>query len=111
MYPAFWTMASLNAEFPKIFLQANATVRWVGPRGPTEQNLALNDSQPYTLASYVRVDLALATIGLHLVGKNVTQIGAVARNLTDERHSEPGPIGADLPALGRTIEMSLRQNF
>ena len=111
MYPAFWTMASLNAEFPKIFLQANATVRWVGQRGPTEQNLALNDSQPYTLASYVRVDLALATIGLHLIGKNVTQIGAVARNLTDERHSEPGPIGADLPVLGTTIEISLRQTF
>jgi Outer membrane receptor proteins, mostly Fe transport len=111
MYPTFWTMASLNAEFPRIFLQANATVRWVGQRGPTEQNLAFNDSQPYTLASYVRMDLALATIGLHLIGKNVTRVGAVVRNLTNERHFEPGPIGADLPVLGTTIEMSLRQNF
>lgn len=112
LYPAFWAMGSLNAEFPKIFLQANATVRWVGERGPTEQNLALNNNgQPYALSSYVRLDLALASLGLHLLGKNPTHIGAVVRNLTDERHSEPGPIAADLPVLGRTIEISLRQDF
>jgi hypothetical protein len=111
MYPTFWLMGSGNAEFPRIFLQGNVTATWVGQRGPTEQNFKFNDSQPYTLASYVRLDLALATLGLHIIGKDVTQITALARNVTNEHHSEPGPIGADLSVLGTTIEISLRQNF
>jgi iron complex outermembrane receptor protein len=111
LYPSFWVMSSLGLDIPEVFLQLTATARWVGQRGATEQNLRLNDGKPYTLPAYMRLDLGACTSGVKLVGEGETKVGMFVRNLTDERHSEPGPLGADLPTLGRTYELHARQEF
>jgi phosphate uptake regulator len=110
-YPSLWVMSSLDVDIPEAFAHINGTLRWVGERGATEQNVVLNDHTSYTLPSYVRFDLALTSSDLHLIGDLATHVSFIVRNVSDERHFEPGPVGGDLPVLGRTMEIGLAQDF
>ncbi|WP_437815078.1 TonB-dependent receptor plug domain-containing protein [Sorangium sp. So ce1078] len=111
LFPNVWGMSSFGLDIPEAYLQMTATARWVGERGPTEQNLRLNDGKPYTLPAYMRVDLMVSSHGFKPLSVGETRVSLAIRNLTDARYSEPGPVGMDLPTLGRTFTMRLAQEL
>jgi iron complex outermembrane receptor protein len=112
-YPKFVGSAGLRVTlFEQPQLVFDGRVRHVSSRLATASNRALNAGRAYSLPGYQSVDLALSVSGLRWFGpRSDTGLLASLRNLLDERHSEPGFGGFDLPAPGRTSYFELRQSF
>ena len=112
-YPGWLATVGLDAELllsPRLHL--NTVVRIVGPRGATRQNILQNFTNPYTLPRYTSADINLSTGRLSLLGEAPkTRFMMSLRNLLDERHSEPGFGGYDLPAPGRSVFFEVQQTF
>lgn len=111
-YPNFFGLGGIDVELKEVYLLANAEVRGVTARGSTASNKALNNAKPYQLPGYVDLDATLSTTGLHPLGADQeTTVVAGVRNILDERHSEPGFGGYDIPTMGRMIFVQLRQSY
>jgi iron complex outermembrane receptor protein len=109
-FPALKAVGEAGLSFPDLHFAAWARARAVGARGASQANSYLNN-QPYTLPGYVEVDARLSTLGLNFLGGAQSSIALVGRNLLDNHHSEPGFGGFDLPSLGRTLTLELRQSY
>jgi iron complex outermembrane receptor protein len=101
----------LGVSLPEIKLNWMSQMKWVGERGASQSNVALNNDELYTLPSYAVVDLTVSTLGLNFLGGAQTVIALSVKNLFDTRYSEPGFGGFDIPNLGRTALLELRQSF
>ncbi len=112
-YPKFVGAAGLAVGlFQRPRLGFDVSVRHVSSRAGSSVNRTLNGGRAYVLPAYQTVDLALSTSGLRLFGADAdTTLVASARNLFDERHSEAGYGGFDVPAAGRTASFEVRQTF
>ena len=93
------------------YLNLNATLRGVGPRYASVLNLEANNRKAYTLPAYGTVDVAASTIGLALLGGTETSLAFSVKNLLDTRFVEPGFGGIDLPTVGRTFLLEIREAF
>jgi len=109
-FPQVKLVGEAGLSFPELHFAAWTRVRAVGPRGASQANSYLNNG-PYTLPGYFDVDARLSTLGLNFLGGAQTSVSIVGRNLLDNRHSEPGFGGFDLPSLGRTLILELRQSY
>ena len=107
-YPSYRVGGELSAAVPKIYLSANARLARVGPRGATQSNAYLNNDTPYALPAYTSLDVSLSSLGLRFLGGAQTTLAVSCRNLLDERPSEPGFGGLDVPTLGRLLAFELR---
>jgi outer membrane receptor protein involved in Fe transport len=112
-YPEKTASVGVDAEVllaPRLHL--NALVRYVGPRGATAQNVLQNFTNPYELPAFTSADINLSTGRLSLLGQvPKTRFLLSVRNLLDERHSEPGFGGFDVPATGRSFFFEVQQTF
>ncbi|MGQ0503871.1 MAG: TonB-dependent receptor plug domain-containing protein [Myxococcaceae bacterium] len=111
LYPNATVTGRFNLALPEVFLNLNGQARWVGERGASQSNIALNNDEQYTLPSYFTADASISTVGLNFLGGAQTAIALTVKNLTDTRYSEPGFGGFDIPNLGRTVALELRQTF
>ena len=109
-FPNLQGVAGLNLSVPEAFVNLNARVRGVGPRGSTQSNALLNNG-PYELPGYVHVDLSISTIGLNFLGGSQTSLAFTVRNLLDTREVEPGFGGFDIPGRGRTMMLEIKQAY
>lgn len=110
-YPNVFGTVGANVDVPEARLRINANVRWAGERGATQSNQLLNDGVFYTLDPYALVDLSVSTANLRIFADFETRLTVAVRNLFDTRYSEPGFAGFDIPNLGRSIWVELRQVF
>ncbi len=112
-YPNEFGTAGVTLGIPEARLRLNADLRWASARGATQSNVLLNNQAFYTLPAYAELDLTASTKDLHLMGddKSETRILFSVRNVLDQRYSEPGFGGFDVPMLGRTFLLELRQTF
>jgi iron complex outermembrane receptor protein len=112
-YPKFVGAAGLAVtalEKPRIV--AAGQVRHVSSRRATPPNETLNASRPYSLPGYESIDVSLSISGFRWLGpESDTEFLASSKNLLDERYSEPGYGGFDLPAAGRASFFEVRQSF
>lgn len=112
LYPNIVAAAGIDIDVPEAYAHLHARAKVVGPRGPSQSNIYLNNGEPYQLASYVTMDVTLSTKGLHLFGpRSETRLLASARNVTDSRWIEPGFGGIDLPNVGQTYFFECKQTF
>lgn len=112
LYPRGFGVVGLDVDIRRIYLHANTQVRIVGPRGASQSNIYLNNSQFYELPAYAIFDLTLSTVGLHLFRAGAeTRVLVSGRNLADQSTPEPGFAGIDLPRIGRSFFVELRQTF
>jgi len=109
-FPQVMAVADAGLSFPALHLSLWSRVRAVGPRGASQANSYLNNV-PYTLPGYLSLDARVSTLGLNFLGGAQTSISIVGRNLLDNRYSEPGFGGFDLPSVGRTLILELRQSY
>jgi iron complex outermembrane receptor protein len=111
-YPEARGAIGVDIDFERPDLHLNTRVNVVGPRGATAINAVFNGGHDYSLPGYTTVDFALTTGPLPLLGDEAwTTLALSAHNLFDQRHSEPGFGGYDLPAPGRRALFELRQTF
>lgn len=112
LYPNIVAAAGIDIDVPEAYAHLHARAKVVGPRGPSQSNIYLNNGEPYQLAPYVTMDVTLSTKGLHLFGpRTETRLLASARNVTDSRWIEPGFGGIDLPNVGQTYFFECKQTF
>jgi outer membrane receptor protein involved in Fe transport len=112
LYPRGIGTLGIDAHLAKIYLHANTQVRIVGPRGASQSNIYLNNDKYYELPTYAVWDLTLSSTGLRLFGnESETRILLSARNLLGQTSADPGVGGIDLPRLGRSFLIELRQIF
>jgi iron complex outermembrane receptor protein len=109
-FPQVMAVAEAGLSFPDLHFILSTRARAVGPRGASQANSYLNN-RPYILPGYFEVDARASTLGLNFLGGAQTSVSLVGRNLLDNRHSEPGFGGFDLPSLGRTLMVELRQSY
>jgi iron complex outermembrane receptor protein len=109
-FPQVMAIAEAGLSFPELHFSVWSRARAVGDRGASQANAYLNNV-PYTLPGYVDLDARISTLGLNFLGGAQSSISIVGRNLSDNRHSEPGFGGFDLPSLGRTLIVELRQSY
>ncbi len=111
LYPNVTVAGRFNLALPEVYLNVNGQLRWVGERGASQSNVALNNDVPYALPAYFTADATVSTVGLNFLGGAQTTLALSVRNLTDTRYFEPGFGGFDIPNLGRTVLAELRQTF
>lgn len=112
LYPNIVAAAGIDIDVPEAYAHLHARAKVVGPRGPSQSNIYLNNGEPYRLAPYVTMDVTLSTKGLHVFGPHSeTRFLASARNVTDSRWIEPGFGGIDLPNVGQTYFFECKQTF
>jgi outer membrane receptor protein involved in Fe transport len=110
-FPGLKGFLSSNLAIRAAHLNLNASVRGVGARYSTALNTEANNRQAYRLAPYATVDAAISTIGLSLFGGTETSFALSARNLLDTRFAEPGFGSVDIPNIGRTFLLEIREAF
>lgn len=111
LYPNAMLVGRVNVAAPELWLNFSGSGRWVGERGASQSNVALNNDEPYALPAYATADVSVSTMGLNFLGGAQTTLALTVRNLLDVRYSEPGFGGFDVPNLGRTAHLELRQSF
>jgi iron complex outermembrane receptor protein len=112
-YPNHFGTAGLTLRVPEARLVLNTHLRWATRRGATQSNVLLNNQERYTLPAYAVLDLTASTAGLYLIGDNrsETRFSFSVRDVLDTQYSEPGFGGFDIPSLGRTFWIEIRQMF
>lgn len=111
-YPMLFGLLGLDVSLKEIYLIGNVQARIVGPRGPTQSNLTLNNNQSYPIPSYAAFDINLSTTSLHLFGPSTdTRVLFSARNITAGNRIEPGYAGFDFPNIGASYYLELKQSF
>ena len=111
LVPAFWGMVGLRATIPQPHVTFDATWRGVGERGASGSNIFFNSGRSYALPAYQQFDLAATATATPLGKGHETHVMIGCRNLLDERHSEPGFGGIDIPTMGRTFQLGLSQSY
>jgi outer membrane receptor protein involved in Fe transport len=108
-YPTYWTRAGGSYRFWPAHLMLTAQVRVVGMRRSSSGNTLLNNLNEYEMPAYATVDITLASLGLQFFGDNETRILMSVKNVGDQRWSDPGFGGFDIPSIGRVWAIEIRQ--
>ena len=112
LFPRGMGLIGLDIHVPQIYLHANTQVRIIGPRGASQSNTYINNDRFYELPTYALWDLTLSSVGLRLFGgDSETRVLVSGRNLLGETAPDPGAGGFDLPRLGRSFLVEIRQIF
>jgi iron complex outermembrane receptor protein len=111
--PSIMGVVGLTVAVREAFFEATVQLRAVGARGATQSNVLLNNGMRYALRPYQSLDISAQTTELFLLGKSAqpTRLSVIARNILNDRHSEPGFGGFDTPTPGMTFLFELHQSF
>lgn len=111
-YPMLFGLLGIDVSLKEIYLIGNIQARIVGPRGPTQSNLTLNNNKAYDIPSYAAFDINLSTTAIHVFGPDAdTRILFSVRNITAGNRVEPGYAGFDFPNIGANYYLELKQSF
>lgn len=82
----------------------------IGPR-PASQSNALVAGDSYELKQYVYTALAISTARRKILGTRLTSIALRIGNALDQRWTEPGFGGVDVPSNGRSFFLTVEQGL
>jgi outer membrane receptor protein involved in Fe transport len=112
LYPSYFGHVGLESTLLRGLLFLNVHARIVGPRGSSQGNQFLNDSQAYQLPAFALLDGTVTAGDFHLLAPDLgTQLSLNVANALDHRFFEPGFGGIDVPQLGRTVLLQIRQQL
>lgn len=110
-FPGYKGFLNVNVSIKEAYLNVNASFRGVGPRYASALNVEANNRRAYQLPAYATLDASLSSVGLNLLGGTETSFALTMRNILDTRFVEPGYGGIDIPTVGRTVMLELRETF
>ncbi len=112
LYPFVFALGGVDVRIPEIYSSVNVHARLVGARGAAQGNVLHNDIKPYTLPRYATVDVTLSSLRANLLGDGSETAASLSiKNILDERHSEPGFGGFDVPTIGRSMAVNVTHRF
>jgi iron complex outermembrane receptor protein len=114
LYPDLMAKFGLAYSVPRFFLGGSVEGRYIGRVLSSEPNSELHDpvdKEPYELDPYFTVDLALYSVDLNLLPARETFMQFKVSNVTGAKYSYPGFKDYDVPALGRTLMFTLKQQL
>jgi len=112
LYPSYFGHVGVESTLLRGLLFLNVHARIVGPRGASQGNQFLNNSQAYQLPAFALLDGTVTAGDFHLLAPDLgTQLSVNVANALDRRFFEPGFGGIDVPQLGRTVLFQIRQQL
>jgi outer membrane receptor for ferrienterochelin and colicins len=85
-------------------------VSYIGPRSSSQSN-ALNRGEAYKVPGYVYLGASLATGPRKILGNRETSFVLRVSDLANRRWTEPGFGGIDVPAVGRSVLLTVIQQL
>ncbi|WP_437963702.1 hypothetical protein WMF04_28730 [Sorangium sp. So ce260] len=112
LYPFVLALGGVDVRIPETYANVNVHAKLVSARGAAQGNVLLNDSEPYTLPGHAAVDVTLSSVRADLLGGGSETAASLSiKNLLDQRRSEPGFGGFDVPVLGRSMAVNVTHAF
>lgn len=110
--PSLYGTIGAGVKVPEGYFNADALVRWAGPRGSSQSNTLVNNSVGYELSSDPVVDVTVSSSSIRLFDDDAaTNLRLAVSNVFNTKYSEPGFAGFDIPAGVRRGVLELRQEF
>lgn len=91
-------------------LQLSVAGTYVGSRKPSVLNIVAN-GVGYKLKPYYLVDLHARTLDFEIVPDKSTEVSLHVRNLLGTQYEHGGTLGVDIPAVGRSVMLGLKQDL
>jgi outer membrane receptor for ferrienterochelin and colicins len=110
LFPRLQSHLIVDYHLPIWEGNAALEVSHIGAR-PSSQSNALNRGQPYQVPGYLYLGLSLATGGRKILGDRETSFALRISDLANRRWVEPGFGGIDVPALGRSVFLTVIQKL
>jgi iron complex outermembrane receptor protein len=111
LYPNWSSLLGVDVELWH-HLSVRTEGRWVGARGSSQSNAYFNNLRRYNLSSYTLFDVMLVARDLTWIAKSFPlTVMLSVRNLANHQYYEPGFGGIDVPQLGRTFIIEMRQSM
>ncbi|WP_437720320.1 TonB-dependent receptor plug domain-containing protein [Sorangium sp. So ce861] len=112
LVPFVFALGGLDVRIPEAHVNINVHAKLVSARGAAQGNVLLNDSEPYALPSYATFDATISSVRADLLGDGSETAASVSvKNLLDQRRSEPGFGGFDVPVVGRSVAVNVTHAF
>ncbi|WP_437565909.1 TonB-dependent receptor plug domain-containing protein [Sorangium sp. So ce542] len=112
LVPFVFALGGLDVRIPEAHVNINVHAKLVSARGAAQGNVLLNDSEPYALPGYVTFDATISSVRADLLGDgSETGASVSVKNLLDQRRSEPGFGGFDVPVVGRSVAVNVTHAF
>jgi iron complex outermembrane receptor protein len=114
LYPDLMAKFGLAYKYPRIFLGASLEGRYIGKVLSSEPNSEQHDpvdKEPYELDAYFNLDATIYSVDLNLLPARETFMQFKVGNVTNAKYFYPGFKDYDVPALGRTLMFTLKQQL
>lgn len=115
LYPPWMVKWSVDIGIPRLHVDLQARMAIYGPRLESQSNQWLGrpfaDSPLLELPVSYPLHLALSSRDLRLWRGKPTRVQLVINDLLNTRGAEPGYTGIRIPALGRRVMLSVRQDL
>jgi iron complex outermembrane receptor protein len=110
LYPQFQAHLIVDWTLPLWGIKLSPEISYVGEREASQSNVMLLD-ESYTLPGYLYTAVALSLPDKKLLGERNTSISARVTNPINQRWSEPGFNGVDVPSQAPTFLFTLTQGL
>ncbi len=109
-YPEMLGHLSLALDLPEVHAAGALTATYVGERKSSVANIRVN-GESYLLDPYMLLGLHLRTLDVHLLPERLTEVSVHVDNMLNTQYAHGGARGVDIPALGRSAFLRLKQEF
>jgi outer membrane receptor for ferrienterochelin and colicins len=110
LFPPYQAGTIVDYAAPWAGLHLSAELSYVGPRSTSFSN-ALQRGTSYNASSYLFTALSASVTGPFILRDRETRLALRVSDALDQRWTEPGFGGVDVPTLGRTTFLTLLQAF
>jgi iron complex outermembrane receptor protein len=110
LFPAYQVGSIFDGLLPWAGLRGSLELGYVGPREGSFSNAVL-EGAAYDLPAYVYSALSVSAAGPLIFSDRASRIALRVSDLFDQRWTEPGFGGVDIPTQGITTMLTLSQGF
>jgi iron complex outermembrane receptor protein len=101
---------SAGLTLPEFHAGGAVTATYVGERKASVANIREN-GEAYVLDPYMVLGLHVRTLDVHLIPDRLTEVSAHVDNVLNAQYEHGGARGVDIPAMGRSVFVKMKQEF
>jgi outer membrane receptor for ferrienterochelin and colicins len=109
-FPEVLSHQRVALTLPKHHFEVAASGQYVGSRKATVANIALK-GESYELDPYFVLGMHVRTLGLSLIGDRLTELSLHGENVLNTKYGHAGAHGVDIPGLGPSFFLRLKQEL
>jgi outer membrane receptor protein involved in Fe transport len=109
-FPELMSHQRVTLTLPKQHFEVSLVGQYVSSRKATVSNITLK-GESYVLDPYFVLGMHARTLNVALLPGRVTEVSLNAQNLLNAKYEHAGTQGVDIPALGRSVFVRLKQEL